>query len=144
MAEVAGTPRGLYQTQMFRQQSAGMPMKGAGARACCARPSVFNTGGTREICGWELPPRHLNPEALPPSVPHQLHRLGRPVRQMWTGVALSPYPCMSVPVKQGLPTCLCCPPPQTNLGIQELESLGSILPCVSDLASLSLSFTIFK
>ena len=103
--------------------------------------------GTREISGWEPSPLALL--ALRPC-----HRLchtsytqaGPPPGE--TDVdgkgSSCPHPCLSVPVKQGLPTCLCYLPPQTNLGIQELDSLGSILPCVSDLASLSLRFTIFK
>lgn len=113
----------------------------------CQTQCFLNYRGTREICGWELPPSALltlrpchrlchtsYTQAGPPPGKTDVDRSG----------SSCPHPCMSVPVKQGLPTCLCCPPPQTNLGIQELESLGSILPCVSDLASLSLSFTIFK
>ena len=43
MAEVAGNPTWALSDPEVQAAVLRMPMKGAGARACCARPSVFLT-----------------------------------------------------------------------------------------------------
>lgn len=131
MAKAAGKPTWALSDPDV-QAVLRMPMKGSRARACCAGLSVFLTTEkhVKSVArSFPLCAQWIR-EALPGSSPHQLHTGWAASRQDLdvdkTG-SPSPRPCLSAPDKQGLPTCLCCPLPQTNLGIQELESLGLAL-----------------